>query len=103
MLSVIIPLIIQAAPVQQSPIIEAQPVSVPMTRLAWDSLTSEQKVRYSTISVQALKRSPMFMRCDALNPDTLEIKINEIAEEGSPLMMGVALAAYTLCDEVSDN
>lgn len=87
-----------ATPQDQVP--PSRPIALPMNRREWDAMTPAERNRYARITVQALRRSPAFSRCQDLDPDLLEIRISELTEEGGPLMMGVAIAAYTMCDKV---
>lgn len=101
MLAVLTAILLQVAsgvPRSASPL-----VAIPMTRPAWDSLTAAQKRRYAQVTIDALRRSPEFKRCPALDADILRIKIDEIATTGQPLIMAVASAAYTICDQPAAN
>lgn len=101
MLAVLTIILLQAAAAAPKP--AAPLVSIPMTRPAWDSMTDSQRHRYAQVTVDALRRSPEFRRCDALSADMLEVKIAEIATTGEPLIMAVASAAYTICDQTAAN
>lgn len=76
-------------------------VAVPMTKPAWDAMTPAQRRRYAQATVDALRRSRAFASCEALSADALEIRIDEAAASGEPLIMAVAAAAYTICDETA--
>jgi len=95
-LAILIPLLTLAAAQDATP----KPVSIPTSVQSWTDMTDAQRSRYARITVEALKRNPMFARCDALDADVLEIRVSEMAEPGSPLIMAVAGAAYAICSEV---
>lgn len=91
----IIAVIMQSAPLQAV----EDPVSVPMNRSTWDGMTYDQKQRYALVTVQALKLNPTFAECSSLDPEALHEGIDKVAERDAPLMMGVAMVAYSLCDD----
>lgn len=94
MLAILIPIALASAQ-DATP----RPISIPTSVQSWTEMTDAQRNRYARVTVQALRRSPAFSSCQALDADLLELKITEHAEPGSPLIMAVAAAAYAICED----